>query len=100
MKEPETRTPFDPCGPAVLTPRFTSRSVPDSSSLLLHGLEEKQNPTRTSDPSEEPAALPTPDVDQLLQCSFYMKKSEEDEGQEEEFLSPLAEFRKEMVVII
>ncbi|XP_017293169.1 tectonin beta-propeller repeat-containing protein 2 [Kryptolebias marmoratus] len=69
-------------------------SIPDSSSLLLHGL----NPGRTSDPcSEEPAGLPTPDVDQLLECSFsYMKKSEEDEEQEEEFLSPLAEIRKEM----
>lgn len=82
---------------------FAFSSILDPSSLLLHGLEDQQNPRRTSDPcSEEPAVLPTPDVDQLLECSFsYMKRSEEDGGrpneEQEEFLSPLAEFKKETV---
>lgn len=81
-------------------------SVLDPRSLRLHALDDKQNPKRTADPcSEEPAVLPTPDVDQLLECSFsYMKRSEEDGGrpneEQEEFLSPLAEFKKETVPFV
>ncbi|XP_042372407.1 tectonin beta-propeller repeat-containing protein 2-like, partial [Plectropomus leopardus] len=64
-------------------------SVLPPGSLLLQ--EDQPTPGQASGPRTETDVVPpTPDVDLLLECTFsYMHNAEEDEGQEDEFLSPL-----------
>ncbi|KAM4723575.1 tectonin beta-propeller repeat-containing protein 2 isoform 1-T3 [Anableps anableps] len=69
-----------------------SGSILNTRSLLLPGLENKQNPDRAQkDGSDADGIPPTPDVDQLLECTFsYMKA--EDDGELEQQLEDVGKF--------
>uniref|UniRef100_A0A1A7X3G9 Tectonin beta-propeller repeat containing 2 n=1 Tax=Iconisemion striatum TaxID=60296 RepID=A0A1A7X3G9_9TELE len=74
-----------------------SSSVPSSGSLLLQGLENRQNPNQTLVPA--PEAEPTPmspdtSVDQLLECTFSYMKSGDCDGLEEQ---PIEEKNEELL---
>lgn len=60
-------------------------SIPNTGPLLLSGLKNQQNPVKApKDGSVADPIPPTPDVDQLLECTFSYTKAEADGGLEQQ----------------
>ncbi|XP_012735157.2 tectonin beta-propeller repeat-containing protein 2 isoform X1 [Fundulus heteroclitus] len=78
-----------------------SGSSSNTESLLLSGLKNEQNPEKAQiDGSETDVLPPTPDVDQLLECTFSYMKAADDGGLEQQldkFPSSLPASRDETV---
>ncbi|MED6274553.1 hypothetical protein CHARACLAT_017644, partial [Characodon lateralis] len=63
-------------------------SIVKTGSLLLSGLKNDQNPeTAQNNGSEADVIPPTPDVDQLLECTFAYMKGEDDRGPEPQLVN-------------